>query len=128
MLISIYIGIPLLIDSFKLFRDKLRSAGWAQDTLPSLIICGAVSIDDPDGTPIYEQTHEQLLRPEYADIIDDVSIVRLPPCDQIFNTILRCAHVALQLSTREGFEIKVTEALAKGVPVVAFKAGMIICL
>jgi glycosyltransferase involved in cell wall biosynthesis len=120
------IGIPLLVHSFKLLHDKLKEAGWTQEKIPSLIICGAGSIDDPDGTPIYEQTHELLARPEYADIINIVSVVRLPPCDQIFNTILRCAHVALQLSTREGFEIKVTEALAKGVPVIAFKAGMMI--
>jgi alpha,alpha-trehalose phosphorylase (configuration-retaining) len=116
-------GIPLLIHSFKLLHNKLKEAGWTREKIPSLIICGAGSIDDPDGTPIYEQTNELLMRPEYADIVDDVSVVRLPPCDQIFNTILRCAHVALQLSTREGFEVKVTEALAKGVPVVAFKAG-----
>ncbi|CAB4400235.1 unnamed protein product [Rhizophagus irregularis] len=116
-------GIDLLIHSFKLLHDKLKEAGWAQEKIPSLIICGAGSIDDPDGTPIYEKTHELLARPEYADIVNIVSVVRLPPCDQIFNTILRCAHVALQLSTREGFEIKVTEALAKGVPVIAFKAG-----
>jgi alpha,alpha-trehalose phosphorylase (configuration-retaining) len=120
------IGIPLLIHSFKLFRNKLKEAGWIREKLPSLIICGAGSIDDPDGTPVYEQTHELLLHPEYADIVDDVSVVRLPPCDQIFNTVLRCARVALQLSTREGFEVKVTEALAKGVPVVAFKAGIMI--
>ncbi|CAG8446609.1 8215_t:CDS:2 [Funneliformis caledonium] len=116
-------GIPLLIHSFKLFRDKLKEAGWTPERMPSLVICGAGSIDDPDGTPIYEQTHTLLLQPEYEDIESDVSVVRLPPCDQIFNAILRCAHVALQLSTREGFEVKVTEALAKGVPVVAFKAG-----
>lgn len=83
--------------------------------MPSLIICGASSIDDPDGSPIYEQTCVILQRSEYADIADDVSVVCLPACDQIFNTMLRCAHVALQLSTREGFEVKVTEALAKGI-------------
>ncbi|CAG8698414.1 14080_t:CDS:2, partial [Dentiscutata heterogama] len=116
-------GIPLVIESFKIFRDKLKKEGWPSEKMPSLIICGASSIDDPDGSPIFEQTCMLLQRPEYADIADDVSVVRLPACDQIFNAMLRCARVALQLSTREGFEVKVTEALAKGVPVVAFKAG-----
>ncbi|CAG8586699.1 9577_t:CDS:2, partial [Scutellospora calospora] len=116
-------GIPLVIESFKIFRDKLKREGWSPDKMPSLIICGASSIDDPDGTPMFEQTYLSLHRPEYADIVDDVSIVRLPACDQIFNTMLRCARVALQLSTKEGFEIKVTEALAKGVPVIAARAG-----
>ncbi|CAG8521583.1 3562_t:CDS:10 [Diversispora eburnea] len=115
--------IPLVIQSFSLLRKKLQDAGWYLDEMPSLIICGAGSVDDPDGTPIYEQINTILQTPEYADISDDVSTVRLPPCDQIFNTMLRCSHVALQLSTREGFEVKVTEALGKGIPVVAFKAG-----
>nr|CAG8517405.1 4395_t:CDS:2 [Entrophospora candida] len=116
-------SIPLLIESFRLFREKLKNTGWNNYGMPSLIICGAGSVDDPDGTLIYEQIHSLLDESINQDIVDDVSIVRLPPCDQLFNTMLRCAHVVLQLSTREGFEIKVTEALAKGVPVVAFKAG-----
>ncbi|CAG8441387.1 11213_t:CDS:10 [Acaulospora morrowiae] len=116
-------GIPLLVDSFRIFRERLEKEGWSQSQMPSLIICGVGSIDDPDGTPIYKQTNDLLKTPEYAGIADDVSVVRLPPCDQILNALLRCAHVALQLSTREGFEIKVSEALAKGIPVIAFRAG-----
>ena len=73
-----------------------------------IIMC----LTDLIGSHIYIY-HKTLLQPEYADIASDVSVVRLPPCDQIFNTILRCAHVALQLSTREGFEVKVTEALRR---------------
>ncbi|CAG8544527.1 1373_t:CDS:2 [Cetraspora pellucida] len=99
-------GIPLLLESFKIFRDKLKKEGWTSEKMPSLIICGASSIDDPDGGPIYNQTCSILQGSDYADVADDVSVVRLPACDQIFNTMLRCAHVALQLSTREGFEIK----------------------
>ncbi|GAB7326933.1 hypothetical protein MBLNU13_g10894t1 [Cladosporium sp. NU13] len=37
--------------------------------------------------------------------------------------LLSCAHVALQLSTSEGFEVKVSEALHKGIPVIARSAG-----
>lgn len=37
--------------------------------------------------------------------------------------LLRQARVAWQLSIREGFEVKVTEALLKGTPVIATKAG-----
>lgn len=33
------------------------------------------------------------------------------------------AKVALQLSTREGFEVKVSEAVHKGIPIIATKAG-----
>jgi hypothetical protein len=41
----------------------------------------------------------------------------------VLNTLLSNAKIALQLSTREGFEVKVSEALHKGIPVIATKAG-----
>jgi len=50
-------------------------------------------------------------------------VMRLGPTDQLLNALLSNAKVALQLSTREGFEVKVSEALHKGVPVIASKAG-----
>jgi alpha,alpha-trehalose phosphorylase (configuration-retaining) len=59
----------------------------------------------------------------YPDLIDDCSIMRLEPNDQLLNTILSNAHVVLQLSTREGFEVKVSEALHAGRPVIASRAG-----
>lgn len=49
--------------------------------------------------------------------------MRLEPNDQLLNTVIANAHVILQLSTREGFEVKVSEALHAGVPVIASKAG-----
>jgi hypothetical protein len=39
------------------------------------------------------------------------------------NVVLSRCHVALQLSVREGFEVKVSEALHKGKPVIASRAG-----
>jgi trehalose synthase len=39
------------------------------------------------------------------------------------NAFQRASQVALQMSTREGFGLTVTEALWKGVPVVARKVG-----
>ena len=41
----------------------------------------------------------------------------------MLNSILTNAKIALQLSLREGFEIKVSEALHKGIPVIATNAG-----
>src|SRR4051812_12085556 len=49
--------------------------------------------------------------------------MRVGPTDQILNVLMSNALVALQLSTREGFEVKVSEALHKGVPIIATKAG-----
>lgn len=84
---------------------------------------GHGSIDDPDGTVIYEQTYATINQSEFASICADIIVARLPPSDQLLNLILNGAQVALQLSHREGFEVKVTEALHKGVPVVAYQAG-----
>ena len=65
----------------------------------------------------------ELLEDEYSDLVDDVSVMHLGPSDQLLNTLLSESYVALQLSTREGFEIKVSEALHKGKPVIATRAG-----
>ena len=41
----------------------------------------------------------------------------------VLNAILSNAKIALQLSLREGFEVKVSEALHTGIPVIATNAG-----
>lgn len=41
----------------------------------------------------------------------------------MLNAILSNAKIALQLSLSEGFEVKVSEALHKGIPVIATNAG-----
>ena len=43
--------------------------------------------------------------------------------EQMQNALLRRSKIALQLSLKEGFEFKVTEALMKGKPVVAYASG-----
>ncbi|KAL0082977.1 hypothetical protein J3Q64DRAFT_1750952 [Phycomyces blakesleeanus] len=116
-------GIPDVLESYRLLRERMEAEGWEEYTIPQLVICGHGSIDDPDGTIIYEQTHEVTQNASFANITEDIIVARLPPSDQLLDMIMSGAHVALQLSHREGFEVKVTEALAKGVPVVAYKAG-----
>lgn len=49
--------------------------------------------------------------------------MRLRPSDQVLNVLLSKAKIVLQLSRREGFEIKVSEASHKGKPVIASRAG-----
>lgn len=49
--------------------------------------------------------------------------MRIGPNDQALNALLSKAKIVLQLSTREGFEVKVSEALHKGKPVIATLAG-----
>lgn len=66
---------------------------------------------------------EMLDEPEYQHICHDIVMTRIPPTDQILNALLRKCKIALQLSTREGFEIKVTEAIIKNVPIIAYESG-----
>jgi glycosyltransferase involved in cell wall biosynthesis len=58
-----------------------------------------------------------------SHLSSSISVMRLPHNDQLLNTLLSNAHIALQLSIREGFEVKVSEALHKGKPVIATEAG-----
>lgn len=63
------------------------------------------------------------LETQYPQLMGDVSVMRLEPCDQLLNCLMANAHVVLQLSTYEGFEVKVSEALHAGRPVIATFAG-----
>jgi glycosyltransferase involved in cell wall biosynthesis len=89
---------------------------------PQLVIAGHGAIDDPDATPIYNQTMS-LIASKYSALANDIIVMRVGPTDQILNALLTNAHIALQLSTREGFEVKVSEALHHGVPVIATNRG-----
>ena len=110
-------GIPDLIEAYTLFRKKE-----GLDVIPQLIVTGHGSIDDTEGKLIYDQITDLVdLLPD--DIAADIHVVVLEPSDQILNAMLTSALCAFQLSLREGFEIKVTEALLKGVPVIAYKSG-----
>ncbi|KAI9495770.1 hypothetical protein BDB00DRAFT_869990 [Zychaea mexicana] len=113
-------GIPDCLEAYSRLRDRLEKEDYDPAYIPQLVICGHGSIDDPEGAVIYEETHKRASRMTYAS---DVTVARLPPSDQLLNMILRNARAALQLSHREGFEIKVTEAHHKGIPVIAYDAG-----
>lgn len=96
--------------------------GKPSDQTPQLLLCGHSSVDDPDGSIIFRDLLDSLHN-DYINLKGSVVVMRVGPSDQMFNTILSCAHVAMQLSTSEGFEVKVSEALHKGIPVIARRAG-----
>lgn len=91
-------------------------------TVPKLLICGHGSVDDPDGTVIYDAVVEHI-ETKIPHLAKYICVMRLHPSDQILNALLSKAKIALQLSTREGFEIKVSEAIHKGKPIIATLAG-----
>ncbi|KZF24087.1 glycosyltransferase family 4 protein [Xylona heveae TC161] len=114
-------GIPQVLESYAKFRRNHLKNFDRADT-PQLLLCGHGSVDDPDATWIYDQTMDSISS-LYSDLANDISVMRLGPSDQMLNTLLSESYVALQLSTREGFEVKVSEALHKGKPVIATLAG-----
>ena len=114
-------GIPDVLASYAELRRKHMKDFQMKDT-PQLVIAGHGAVDDPDGSRDFDQTLE-LLETRYSDIRADVVVMRLGPTDQLLNTLMSNAKVALQLSTREGFEVKVSEALHKGIPIIAANSG-----
>lgn len=103
-------GIPDVIKSYARFRELM--ADEPKRNVHQLVICGHGSIDDPDGSMIYDQTMDAI-HTHHPDLADDIIVIRLGPSDQMLNAIMSLCTVALQLSTREGFEVKVSEALHK---------------
>ena len=114
-------GIPDVLASYAELRRKYMKDRPLEE-IPQLVIAGHGAIDDPDATIIFDTTLD-LLETKYNDIQQDVIVMRLGPTDQHLNSLMSNARVALQLSTREGFEVKVSEALHKGIPIIATKAG-----
>ncbi|KAJ5551083.1 Glycosyl transferase family 1 [Penicillium sp. DV-2018c] len=114
-------GIMDVLVSYEKFYNKLVSK-MPKTVPPRLLICGHGSVDDPDGAQVYDQIIDYL-DAKTDDIRHLICVVRLRPVDQVLNALLSKATVALQLSTYEGFEIKVSEAIHKGKPVIATRAG-----
>lgn len=112
-------GISDVIESYRLLLEKLPD----HQPRPQLVLVGHGSIDDPDGVPVYNMTLNLLHNETYRHLASDVKVVRLHHNDQILNALLRASKIVLQLSHKEGFEVKVSEALDKGKPVIAYRAG-----
>lgn len=108
-------GIPDVIDSYNLLCKKIKKSK-KRTPLPQLVITGNSSVDDPDGIPIYDLAMK-------LKKSDDIKIIRLPHYDQLLNALLRRSTIALQLSYKEGYEFKITEALMKGIPTIIYNAG-----
>ena len=149
---SVYIfkGIPNVIDSYHKFRDLLKekSPDLTEEEHPQLLICGHGAVDDPDASIIYDQIMQILATEPHNKYAKDIIVMRLPPSDQcehyflktnvpvidwsdffflferlVLNALMSNSRIALQLSTREGFEVKVSEALHTGKPVIACRTG-----
>ncbi|KAE8307234.1 UDP-Glycosyltransferase/glycogen phosphorylase [Aspergillus transmontanensis] len=89
---------------------------------PKLLICGHGSVDDPDGSLVWDNTLD-FIEQHVKHLQSLICVMRIGPNDQMLHTLLSRAKIALQLSTREGFEVKVSEALHLGKPVIGTRAG-----
>ncbi|KAF5324497.1 hypothetical protein D9611_004282 [Ephemerocybe angulata] len=118
-------GIPDVIDSYYRLRELLYkdSPELTEDEHPQLLVCGHGAVDDPDASIIYDQVIQLISSEPYVKYTKDIVVMRLPPSDQLLNALMANSRIALQLSTREGFEVKVSEALHAGRPIVACRTG-----
>jgi len=118
-------GIPNVIDSYAKFRELLKekSSESSEEEYPQLLICGHGAVDDPDASIIYDQVMQLIASDKYNKYAKDIVVMRLPPSDQLLNALMANSRIALQLSSREGFEVKVSEALHAGRPIVACRTG-----
>ncbi|KAI1434011.1 glycosyltransferase family 4 protein [Xylaria sp. CBS 124048] len=115
-------GIPTVLDAYAEFRKLAKEAGLKAKDTPQLVLAANSSIDDPDAGMVFAEALNQV-ETKSPELLTDISIMRLQANDQLLNTLISHAHVVLQLSTREGFEVKVSEALHAGRPVIATRAG-----
>ncbi|GAB1217447.1 hypothetical protein ATERTT37_006686 [Aspergillus terreus] len=114
-------GIQDVLISYEKFHTHL--AACCPDLKPpKLLVCGHGSVDDPDGSVVYDATLDFIAR-HLAHIRSMICVMRIGANDQMLNSLLSRAKIAMQLSTREGFEVKVSEALHMGKPVIATLAG-----
>lgn len=121
-------GIVDVLHSFRELRRIYRHMKISSN-LPQLIICGhgnlfififLGAIDDPEGIPVLEIIKTIVDMVIFKEIADDIKILRLPHNDQILAAVMQKSKIVLQLSHREGLEVKVTEALYQGKPVIIF--------
>lgn len=115
-------GMPQGIESYALARKKMVAMGTPKNRLPQLVVMGNGSVDDPDGLPVLADIMA-LRSTKYSGIQDDIKIARVPHNDAAINALLGGAALALQPSTKEGFESRVTDAILQGVPVLGSSRG-----
>ena len=117
---------PLLlqVSRFDPWKDPLGVVEvWrrAHDVFPDvqLALVGSMATDDPEGWRVYQQIEEVTREEPGCFLFTD----QMGVANHEVNAFQRVADVVIQKSTREGFGLVVSEALWKGTPVVAGRAG-----
>jgi len=124
--VGIRLDRPLItqIARFDLWKDPLWTIAafeLARTELPQaqLAVVGFISPDDPEAWAIYRKVQSRAFEDPRIHIVTNLSGVG----NMEVNAFQRLSDVIVQKSVREGFGLCVSEALWKGTPVVAGRAG-----
>jgi trehalose synthase len=93
----------------------------AREAFPELqlALVGSMALDDPEGWDIYREIQRAVASDDGVHVFTNLTGVS----NVEVNALQRLADVVIQKSIREGFGLVVSEALWKGTPVVAGRAG-----
>jgi trehalose synthase len=100
-----------VIGVYRLVRKKVPDV--------QLLLIGSMASDDPEGWVYFEKTARNAGVDHDIHLLTDIVGVH----DVEVNAFQRASDVVLQKSLREGFGLSISEALWKGIPVVAANVG-----
>ncbi len=100
-----------VIAAYRLIREEVPDL--------QLALVGSMALDDPEGWEIYNQIQEAGKNDPGIHVFTNLTGVS----NIEVNAFQRLSDVVIQKSLREGFGLVVSEALWKGTPVVAGRAG-----
>lgn len=100
-----------VIEAYRLVRDEHPNL--------QLALVGSMALDDPEGWRIYERIQAESRKDPLIHVFSNLTGVS----NIEVNAFQRLSDVVVQKSIREGFGLVVSEALWKGTPVVAGRAG-----
>jgi trehalose synthase len=103
-----------VIDAYRLVKAEVPGV--------QLVMIGSLADDDPEGMEYLERTRTHAGSDRDIFLFTNLDGVK----DREVSAFQRAATVVVQKSLREGFGLVVSEALWKGVPVVAGKVGGIV--
>ncbi|GMR03912.1 MAG: glycosyltransferase [Gammaproteobacteria bacterium] len=124
--IGIELDHPLVtqVSRFDPWKDPLgviAAYRLAHEQIPNLqlALAGSMALDDPEGWEVYQQIMSESRNDPLIHVFTNLTGVG----NIEVNAFQRLSDVVVQKSIREGFGLVVSEALWKGTPVVAGRAG-----